>query len=339
LTDEVVYEDKTWNPLLSSVRLTASEAKLGICRMPAQELNTAAMADAYLRGRWLGGGGMEHALEEIPKENGTVPVTRASGSCAPFKVRQPAALVAHLGPWAVRACGGAEAVAAAAQRAAAEGVPLWMAQRTAYGPAGALLAVAVDRRSVRADVWGPDAPAVRLRGRAGPRIDQRAMAAQLAVSVGESAAELTAVEPGAGPAADPGGRVAVRTEWGTWELVRQHDRSSRLLRDGRPVAWLVRPAPAPDDALLLPLADVRYETPDPLDAVMAHFFAVSFGLGKWTGVVRFGSHSDFPLPEPGEPQQWEQPWHTGLRDRGLDTGSGHEKVVETDHSHNRTEAV
>lgn len=335
---DVVYENRTWNPLLSSVRLTTSEVKLGICRMPPKELNVAAMADAYLRGRWLGGGGLERDLEQLPEGAGFVPVIRLSGSSAPFKVRQAAELVRHLGPWMVRACGGAEAVEAAARQAAAEGVPLWIARRTAHGPAGDLT-VAVDRRSVRADVRGPNAPAVRLRGRLTERTQQRKLAAQTAVSVGDSPATLSVLQPGTSMGLGRSGQATLRTEQSCWELVQQDDRSSRLIRDGHPVAWLIRPPSGQRDALLLPLADVRHETPDPLDAVMAHFFAVSFGLGKHTGVLRFGMNTRVRLPEPNDHDQWEWSWHTGLRDHGLDTGSGLEKIVETDHSHNRSEAV
>lgn len=336
MTEEVVFEDRTWHPLRSSVRLTDREVKLSICRMPPEELNVVAMADAYLRGRWLGGGGMERALEEIPKGHGTVPITRVTGACAPFTVRHASALVGHLGPWLVRASGGAQAVEAAMERAAHEGVPLWITRRTAPGPAGEVR-VAVDRRSVRADVWGPNAPAVRLRGRLAERTNQRTLAAQAAVSVGDTPASLSVVEPGV---FSPGrGQVTLTTEQGCWELVHQDNRSSRLARDGHPVAWLIRPPRGRNDALLLPLADVRLETPDPLDAVMAHFFAVSCGLGKHTGVLRFGIHRRAgPLPKPNDPDQWGRSWHTGLRDHGMDTGSGLEKIVETDHSSNRSEA-
>lgn len=56
MTDEVLYEDTTRHPLLASVRLTATELKMSDRRMPAKELNAVAMAEACLRGRWLGGG-------------------------------------------------------------------------------------------------------------------------------------------------------------------------------------------------------------------------------------------------------------------------------------------
>lgn len=41
--------------------------------------------------------------------------------------------------------------------------------------------------------------------------------------------------------------------------------------------------------MLLPLAPVRYESADPLDAVMAQVFAVAFGIGDTTGLARFRS--------------------------------------------------
>ncbi|WP_406726278.1 hypothetical protein WJ438_18760 [Streptomyces sp. GD-15H] len=53
-------------------------------------------------------------------------------------------------------------MATLADRARSEGVPLWIARRFAPGPAGPV-AVAVDRRLIRVDVWGPHAPVVRIR--------------------------------------------------------------------------------------------------------------------------------------------------------------------------------
>ncbi|MGW4726215.1 hypothetical protein [Streptomyces sp. NPDC004291] len=60
-------------------------------------------------------------------------------------------------PWAGWRCGGPERVAEPAARARAEDVPLWMARRYAEGPAGPV-AVAVDRRLVRVDVFGAHGP-------------------------------------------------------------------------------------------------------------------------------------------------------------------------------------
>ncbi|GAA1426811.1 hypothetical protein GCM10009601_36720 [Streptomyces thermospinosisporus] len=58
------------------------------------------------------------------------------------------------------------------------------------------------------------------------------------------------------------------------------------------------------------LASVDLAGPDPLDAVMAHAVAVSFGLGDTTGLARFRR-----TPQSGgEPLEitWERPWYTNL---------------------------
>ncbi len=160
--DQALYGERSRNPLARTVRLSEAGLRRGGRTTPLEELNLAAMADAFLRGAWLGGGGAERLLESLPQGAGAVPVTRATGTCRPVRTRQAAAFARALGELAVRRCGGPGQVAALAARAREEGVPLWIARRHAPGPAGPVT-VAVDRRQVRADVWGPYAPAVRLR--------------------------------------------------------------------------------------------------------------------------------------------------------------------------------
>lgn len=98
--------------------------------------------------------------------------------------------------------------------------------------------------------------------------------------------------------------------------------SSRLLRDGRPVAlltrrreWRVR------YARVVPLMDVRYESDDPMDAVVAHFFGVVCGAGDQNALIRFGTvHRVFdPYGNAGADDtggvgwaMWDAPWTTGL---------------------------
>ena len=53
---DVLYEEKSWNPLASTVRLSGGGLRVGSQRTPLAELNLVATADAYLRGHWLGGG-------------------------------------------------------------------------------------------------------------------------------------------------------------------------------------------------------------------------------------------------------------------------------------------
>ncbi|WP_059010377.1 hypothetical protein [Streptomyces specialis] len=312
----VIYAEKSWNPLSVSVNLTDGELRVGTRRMPLAELNLPAMADAYLRGGWLGGGGSERPLSAIPAGAGTVPVIRATGAAKPVRVRRAAEFVRVLGDLAVRLSGGRDAVAQAAERAAHEGVPLWMARRVAHGPAGPVV-VAVDRRLVRADVWTPGLPVARLRGPYGMPAGLTDVPPALVVTLGEMPAHITLVQNWRKSKRT----VIVQAAQGRWELWRHDARASRLLRDGRPVALLRRPAPtAGRGDVLLPLADVRHETGDPLDAVVAHFFAVVFGLGDATGTIRFGTRHR--LPEPEEPRVWEEPWFTGLGRGGDDSGPG-----------------
>ena len=56
---------------------------------------------------------------------------------------------------------------------------------------------------------------------------------------------------------------------------------------GRPPGSRNRRPDLDPDTVLLPLVPVHYESPDPLDAVMAQAFAVAFGLGDTTGMARF----------------------------------------------------
>ncbi|CAL9294890.1 hypothetical protein SUDANB66_02405 [Streptomyces sp. SudanB66_2053] len=307
----VLYGERSRNPLARTVRLTEDALRRGGRTTPLEELNLAAMAEAFLRGAWLGGGGAERPLTSLPEGAGAVPVTRATGTCVPLKVRQAAAFARALGELAVRRCGGPEQVAALAAQAQAEGVPLWLARRCAHGPAGPI-AVAVDRRQVRVDVWGPHAPAVRLRAPYG-FLGHGDRGTGLVLTVGEAVAQLTLRKK----FRKSRSTVEIRLPDRQWTLRRVDTVSSRLLRGETPVALLIRPprgaAPAPG-TLLLPLADVRHESPDPLDAVMAHAVAVSFGLGDATGLARFPVTR--PRHDTGD-DGWDQPWFSNLG-RGRD---------------------
>lgn len=174
--ETVVYAERSWNPLAAKVRLTTGGLSPG--RDPqvrTRDLNLLAMAEAYLRGQWVGGGGAERELSRIGQGRGPVPVIRVTGSAQVIWVRRAAEFARALGELAVPLSGGPAEVAAAGRRAEEEGVPLWMARRSAAGPRSGTVTVAVDRRLVRADVWAdgvPGTPAVRLRGKAGLTLEQ-----------------------------------------------------------------------------------------------------------------------------------------------------------------------
>ncbi|MGN7140313.1 hypothetical protein [Streptomyces pseudogriseolus] len=102
----VLYGERSRNPLARTVRLTEDALRRGGRTTPLEELNLAAMAEAFLRGAWLGGGGAERPLTSLPEGAGAVPVTRATGTCAPLKVRQAPAFARALGELAVGRCGG-----------------------------------------------------------------------------------------------------------------------------------------------------------------------------------------------------------------------------------------
>ncbi|MBD0709652.1 MULTISPECIES: hypothetical protein [unclassified Streptomyces] len=320
--DEVLYGEQSRNPFARTVELTGKRLRRGGRTMPLDELNLAAMAEAYLRGCWLGGGGSERPLHRVFEGPGIVPVTRISGTAKAFKVRQAAAFARELGELAVRLSGGPERVAALAESARAEGVPLWLARRFAPGPAGPV-AVAVDRRLVRVDVWGPHAPVVRIRAPHGFRPDSTIPSKGLGLTVGEATAELTLTKrfrkaKSTVEATLPGQR---------WTLSRQDATGSWLLRDGRRVALLTRPARRPTaepGEVLLPLGPVRYETSDPLDAVMAQAFAAAFGLGDTTGLARFPARrkgTDGGEPTGGD-ADWDCSWYSNLGTGGDDCETG-----------------
>ncbi|GHH20136.1 hypothetical protein [Streptomyces lanatus] len=316
--NQVLYGERSRNPLARTVELTEDRLRRGGRVTPLGELNLAAMAEAFQRGCWLGAGGAERPLQRLPEGAGVVPVTRVTGTATPVKVRQAAEFARRLGELAVRQCGGPEQVAALAARARAEGVPLWIARRFAAGPAGPV-AVAVDRRLVRVDVWGSGAPVVRVRAPHGFQRDSPQPAKGLLLTVGEATAQLSLVKK----LRKSRSSVEVRLPGQHWVLRREDATSSWLLRDERRVALLTRPArrPVPEPGtVLLPLSPVRYESPDPLDAVMAHVFAVAFGLGDTTGLARFRSQRRRPA-ERDEPiatdEGWDRPWFTNLG-RGSD---------------------
>ncbi|MFE6090783.1 hypothetical protein ACFQ7M_02155 [Streptomyces massasporeus] len=304
---QVLYEERSRNPLARTAELTEDRLRRGGRTTPLDELNLGAMAEAYLRGHWLGGGGAERPLQSLVQGPGVVPVTRVTGTTAPLKVRRSADFARALGELAVRRCGGPDQVAALAARAQAEGVPLWIARRYAPGPAGPV-AVAVDRRLVRVDVWGPGAPAVRLRAPYGFRGDSTVPGSGLVMTVGDTGARLILQKKFRKSKSS----VDIGLPDRRWTLRRETAESSGLLRDGRRVALLTRPGrrPGPQPgSVLLPLADVRHESPDPLDAVMAHAVAVSFGLGDTTGLARFRAVNS---RRNTDDDTWDRPWFSNL---------------------------
>ncbi|MGK5732905.1 hypothetical protein, partial [Streptomyces sp. URMC 124] len=319
---QALYSERSWNPLARTVELSEAGLRRGGTTTPLSELNLGAMAEAFRRGHWLGGGGAERPLERLPDGVGVVPVTRATGTTILVKVRQAAEFSRNLGELAVRQCGGPEQVAALADRARAEGVPLWMARRFAPGPAGPVT-VAVDRRLVRVDVWGPYAPVVRLRAPAGFHRDSPDPSNGLRMTVGDATAQVVLKKK----LRKSKSSVEVRLPGQQWVLRRENAASSWLLRNEQRVALLTRPPRRPalePGAVLLPLAPVHHESPDPLDAVMAHVFAVSFGLGDTTGLARF--RAERRPAQGGEPiatdDFWERPWFTNLGKGGEDNEPG-----------------
>ncbi|PNG17116.1 hypothetical protein, partial [Streptomyces cahuitamycinicus] len=237
---QVLYGERSRNPLARTVRLTEDGLRRGGRTTPLEELNLAAMAEAFLRGRWLGGRGTERPLGMLPQDPGVVPVTRVTGTTTPLKTRQAADFARALGELAVRRCGGPDHVADLAARAQAEGVPLWIARRHAPGPAGRVT-VAVDRRSVRVDVWGPHAPAVRLRAPYGYRPDTADRANGLVMTVGDITARLELRKK----VRKSKSKVEIRLPDRLWTLCRENAESSWLLRDDQRVALLARPSRRP----------------------------------------------------------------------------------------------
>lgn len=314
-----VYEQKSRNPFAATVRLTPVELKVGWWRTTVRELHLVAMADAYRRGRWLGGGGTERSLARIKAGRDVVPLTRVSGSAQAVRVRRAAEFAEALGEFAVQHSGGAREVELLAARARDEGVPLWIARRHAATPAGPVT-VAVDRRSVRADVWADGALPVRIRAPHGVRLDRRVADRGLRLTIGDTRADLTVEHEYWRPGKS---HVTVAIPGRRWELRRRSERSSELTCDGQPVAVLHRPDMRGMVPVLLPLADVQFASPgalDPLDAVVAHTFAVACGLGDGTGTVRFGG--GLGLPGTDHPYTWQMDWHTGVGSSLADSGPG-----------------
>ncbi|MEU1121008.1 hypothetical protein [Streptomyces sp. NPDC005879] len=319
---QTLYKEQSWNPLARTVELTDEELRRGGKVTPLGELNLPAMAEAFLRGHWLGGGGTERPLDRLPADNGVVPVTRVTGTTVPVKVRRAAEFTQELGAFAVRHSGGPAQLNALAEQARATGVPLWMARRYADGPAGPI-AVAVDRRLVRVDVWGPDAPPVRIRAPRGLLPSTADRSQGLRMAVGDVRASLVLKKK----VRKSKSFARVQLPLGVWTLRRENSTSSWLLRDDRRVALLERPPRRPDldpDTVLLPLSPVRHESADPLDAVMAQAFAVAFGLGNTTGTARFRIRR--PQSSSGEPiaadHAWDRPWFSNLGIGGDDNEPG-----------------
>ncbi|UUU30794.1 hypothetical protein JIX56_13240 [Streptomyces sp. CA-210063] len=320
---QVLYGERSRNPLARTVELTEDRLRRGGRITPLSELNLGAMAEAFQRGYWLGGGGSERPLTRLTAGPGIVPVTRVTGSSKPMKVRQAAEFAHRLGELAVWHCGGPAQVAALAAQAQAEGVPLWIARRYAPGPTGPVT-VAVDRRLIRVDVWGPHAPVVRIRAPRGFHHDAPEPSRGLRLTVGDVTARLVLTKR----LRKSKSSVEVRLPNGHWELRRETSKSSWLLRDERRVALLTRPPRhqvPPPGTVLLPLAPIRHESPDPLDAVMAYVFSVTFGLGDTTGLARFPSNRKRPSRE-SEPidlaEWWDRTWFSNLGNSSDDNEPG-----------------
>ncbi|WP_329404241.1 hypothetical protein [Streptomyces melanogenes] len=319
---QALYTERSWNPLARTVELTEEDLRRGGKVTPLSELNLPAMAEAFQRGHWLGGGGTERPLDRLTAGSGVIPVTRVTGTTTPVKVRQAAEFAQQLGELAVRHCGGPVQLNALAERARAEGVPLWMARRYAHGPVGQI-GVAVDRQLVRVDVWGPGAPPVRIRAPHGFLSGSADQAQGLRMTVGDVPAALVLKKK----LRKSKSYAQARLPQGLWELRRADHMSSWLLRDEQRVALIQRPPRRPDldpGTVLLPLAPVRYESADPLDAVMAQAFAVTFGLGDTTGTARFRLQR--PHTNAGEPvatdDSWDRPWFSNLGSGGDDNEPG-----------------
>ncbi|MER8232680.1 hypothetical protein [Streptomyces sp. NPDC094049] len=318
----VLYGERSRNPFARTVELTGDRLRRGGTSTPLDVLNLGAMAEAYLRGRWLGGGGSERPLDRLPEGPGVVPVTRVTGTATAVKVRDAAAFARELGELAVRLSGGPAGVAALADRAAAEGVPLWMARRLAGGPAGPVT-VAVDRRLVRVDVWGPHAPVVRMRAPYGFRPEAAEPSRGLRLTVGDVTAGLELHKR----VRRSRSSVEVTLPGQRWSLRRGSATSSWLLRDEHHVALLSRPArrrAAWQDTVLLPLGPVRYESDDPQDAVMAQFFSVAFGLGDTTGLARFPARRRTRAGAEAvvTDSDWDCSWYSNLGTGGEDCEAG-----------------
>ncbi|WP_053171395.1 hypothetical protein [Streptomyces sp. SBT349] len=57
LVGQVLYEETSRNPFTATVRLTEGGLVSGRTSTPVAQLNLVATAEAFLRDRWLGGGG------------------------------------------------------------------------------------------------------------------------------------------------------------------------------------------------------------------------------------------------------------------------------------------
>ncbi|WP_245997436.1 hypothetical protein [Streptomyces armeniacus] len=315
MSDEYLYTETSRNPFAWLVRLDDRNLRIGLRWIPLDELNFPAMADAYLRGGWLGGGGSERPLAHLGDARGIVPVTRISGSSMIVKPRRAADFARALGELAVLRSGGPEAVGRLASQARAVGVPLWIARRSAHGPHGPVT-VAVDRRGVRVDVWAEGAPTVRIRAPQGVSLDRKNQTRNLEMTIGDEPAALT-IDTSRLLSKNT---VTVAAANRQWELRKHGRRGSQLVRDGQPVAVLKRPDRPTGHVPLLPLADVEYGSTDLVDDVVAHALAVSFGLGESTGTVRFGGQGE--LVQLGDPDLWGQPWFTGVGTGSQDSGPG-----------------
>lgn len=68
---QALYSERSWNPLARTVELTEDGLRVGGWTMPLSELNLGAMAEAFQRGCWLGGGGTERPLQRLAEGPGS----------------------------------------------------------------------------------------------------------------------------------------------------------------------------------------------------------------------------------------------------------------------------
>ncbi|MEU0945481.1 hypothetical protein ABZ379_22230 [Streptomyces canus] len=73
MTGQVLYSERSWNPLARTVELNEDGLRVGGWTMPLSELDLGAMAEAFQRGCWLGGSGAERPLSGCRRVPGSSP--------------------------------------------------------------------------------------------------------------------------------------------------------------------------------------------------------------------------------------------------------------------------